>query len=392
MTTNLKCVFAMGVALELFAVGCNSSTTRAGSVLEAQLGNCPTFKCLSGGHSRRLHSQSVVAGDVCQLPPNGAVLDSVAFHELDADVGQAVDGLSITRFEDADKHPLTLIVDGDELTGVTASGKILRGSDLVNAYLFLVDSAGDTRYYLRIDSVGTTPFLTGDGGVTHTYYFYWRRIDLEGTTEEALCTPPVGDDWLGLDGKAFIFGSDHYDDIAKTVTVLDGTRFNVACAGTTFAKMHLLRHTTAGSDAAHTTTAYQRQALFKMMYANYCYTGREGGQSFTYIGFPVLATNAYGWFPSGGLNLTTVPNSDVSTIEAIWDASGAVCLEQPRMQGYAPVGGDPDILGQVRVACPKLPSCTELGKTLPSLLANWQEYGYVLSANPPPPTQCPPVD
>src|SRR5262249_20924540 len=100
------------------------------------------------------------------------------------------------------------------------------------------------------------------------------------------------------------------------------TWFNVACAGGAPAKMHLLRHTFAGNaDAAHATSEDQRQAVMRMLVADYC----GNGVAHTQDGVPLLFSYDQDWQP--------IYRQKVAAgiqIEAIWSPTGAVCLNTPR--------------------------------------------------------------
>jgi hypothetical protein len=349
----------------LLAASC-SAPGGSGDPGGAARADCPVYKCpppsVAAGQLRS------AAAPACGR--SGAVLGARTFHELDANVKLAVDGLRITAFEDAQKQPLTLVIDGDELTARDSTGAIRRGSELDDSYLYLVEEPSKVsppaQYYLHLTGAGTTPFWVG-GGLAHAYRFTYLRLG--DSVEQPLCqppvnrTPPLDEKWNDLADRALVFGTDHYDELAKTVAVQASTRFNLACAGTSFATMHLTRHTTAGSDAGHTTTREQRQAMFKMLYADYCGTGR----SFTWDDYPVDYSNATGWYSTPGM-------SSGPTYEAIWNEFGAVCLDVPRLEGAAD-----GIDVRIRDECKKvLPPCTKAGN--PSDISGWWLFGYVLSA------------
>jgi hypothetical protein len=349
----------------LFAVSCSEPPRfgdPAGELISSTYGNCPVYKCPPSSSVAKPTSFRAVESSCRSI---GALLGGRAFHELDTDFDNAVDGLRITAVEDAQKQPLTLMIEGDELTARDSTGTIRRGNELLDTYLYLVDEASKLspppQYYLHLTDVGTTAFRVGDG-LAHTYTFSYRRLG-DGSGEQSLCTAPRDDAaWMDLAFKAFVFGGDHYDDRAKTVDVRADTRFNIACAGTGFATMHLNRHTTAGSDAGHITTREQRQAMFKMLYADYCGTGR----SFTFEDYPIEYENATGWFWKYG-----IPGG--STYEAIWNENGAVCLDEPRLTGAVE-----DIVHDIEGACKPPPPCTSLKH--PDI-GDWAKLGYVLSSN-----------
>ena len=125
-----------------------------------------------------------------------------------------------------------------------------------------------------------------------------------------------GTRWESIKGMAVIFRGDRYDEKAKTVNETGGTDtwFNIACAGTTVAKMHLLRHTWAGNrDGRRPTSENQRQAVLKMLVADYC----GNGKPFTVDGHPLVYAYNKAWEPS--VDFTTA-----ASLDAVWNASHAV--------------------------------------------------------------------
>ncbi len=136
--------------------------------------------------------------------------------------------------------------------------------------------------------------------------------------------------WDKVKASAFAFEGDHYNKAKKTVHKADRSSglFNLACYGAAPAKMHLLRHTTAGSDPtggpARTTTFPQRTAMLKAITADYCGDGR----AWTADGTELQWTDAKGWFTSPDLDLTSCEAQ--SMIEGVWGAEGALCLNKPR--------------------------------------------------------------
>lgn len=284
----------------------------------------------------------------------------LSFHELDASgVNANSAGIKYKSFADAAGNPLTLEVVGHELSGTDKSGTVLRRAALVGAMLEL-EQAGQP-YPVRIRAVGQVDFWVAPREPIPTYTFEYRPPGGDFTT---LCkATTLSSEWKGTAVQlALVFQGDRYDAAKKTV-IATGTAvdawFNIACAGTAVAKMHLLRHTDAGSTGPYQTTPDQRQAMLKMVTDDICGTG----QSFTVDGEEVYYTDQRGWY---GWPFSAVP----ATYESIWTPKGALCLNEPRrLKEDATVG--PAVAG----ACPALPPCQPL-------LANWQASGYGLSANP----------
>jgi len=349
------------------------------------------------------------AGLCSSCPGNAATVgDGIVFDELNTQIGVTAGGPALKTVTLPNGHDGQLLAKGqvfsasDIVTGRVFSGAALRG-------LILTIGMPDGREYQlelhRVDGVPieglpepvrTTPFrfYVSPLDVVHDYDFvvkktkqrYGMRVPCAGASDddrcpdgafkEHLCTNPVvTQDLLWTDYKAaVIFTGDHFD---KTRTVLDqkgGGWFFLACDGTAAAKMHLLRHTAAGSYAGdpgsnvdpRTTTLDQRTAMLKAITADYC----GDGNTWTGDGTPLYWTDARGWFPSAPdrSDLFTRVRSGSLPVEAIWGASGALCLNGPRRRptkGGLCLGGDlsrapaveaPEVLG----ACSRaVPPCSQ---------------------------------
>ena len=110
-----------------------------------------------------------------------------------------------------------------------------------------------------------------------------------------------------------LFRGESYDPGKKTVTRTNQSDgwFNIACAGAAPAKMHLLRHTTAGSDAKHKPTTAQRTAMLKMLTADYC----GDGKAWTADGTPLDYTDARAWYATPAFQPGAV---HPDAVEAVW--------------------------------------------------------------------------
>jgi len=151
---------------------------------------------------------------------------------------------------------------------------------------------------------------------------------------EHICNGKLSSDddlWKTHHASAIVFEGDRYDADNKTVSELTDKEvgwFNLACAGTAPYKMHMLRHTKAGSitpdGTDRTTTIPQRTAMLKAITADYCGDGR----GWTGDGTKLYWTDARGWFQYPSANIVAEPDS--KGIEAIWGPNGALCLNTPR--------------------------------------------------------------
>ncbi len=245
---------------------------------------------------------------------NTPVVNGWTFSELDLAGAPNDAGISLAGLVKNGQH-YQPTVDGDRLRGKSLAPKLyadIEGYDLVGATLLL--RAPDMIYPVVIDGVYYTDFFVAPGAPVEALAMY---VDLPGTGSPWLCKNLDG----GADAAAILFRGDRYDPHTKEVIATGddaGTWFNIACAGSALAKLHLNRHTEAGSDADHTTTLAQRQALLKMYVADYCGTG----ESFTLPGEPLHWANREGWSKLDGNE----------TFESYWDAGGALCLDEARLE------------------------------------------------------------
>jgi hypothetical protein len=213
----------------------------------------------------------------------------------------------------------------------------LTGSDLAGVELELRDAAGG-RAAIQIAGVDETTYWAGPVETLTTY-----RLTFTSATHplpQPLCAAG--------ENQALLFGGDRYDADHKTVTATGPATagwFNIACAGTALAKLHLTRHTEASQHVK--TTAVERQAMLKMFTADVC----GDGTAFTVHGQPLLWADAN--------HLTSFADKPAS-LEAVWTDRGAVCLDTPRR---------PELAAAIAARCGPLPRCTD-------------QRGYVISANP----------
>jgi hypothetical protein len=166
-------------------------------------------------------------------------------------------------------------------------------------------------------------FWLGPKERIETYRLVYTAPDTPGETP--LCNDPPDDGGSGTPPwqrplEAILYTGDRYDALQKRVIVDRESRgwFNIACAGSVLAKLHLTRHTTAGSNDDYATSQAQRQAMLKMYVSDVCGTGH----AWTKKGTPLHWTNNRGWGDLDGNEFAH---------EALWDENGAVCLDVHRL-------------------------------------------------------------
>lgn len=261
------------------------------------------------------------------------------FHELNLHGASNAAGFAVVGIRKGNT-PYDLEVKGSTLTAHprTANGSPLTGAALVGLVLDLRDASGDA-YALQFAAAGATTYWAGSPDVVPVY-----SLTYTGAVQhmpQPLCT-------AGLN-EAILFTGDRYDAARKTVTATGAPTegwVNIACAATALAKLYLVRHTEASQQVP--TTRAERQAMLKMFTADVC----GDGTSFTVHGQPLLWADAKGITRFGA-----TPDAH----EAVWNETGAVCMDQPRR---------PELADAITARCGPLPRCTA------------QSRGHVTSANP----------
>jgi hypothetical protein len=291
----------------------------------------------------------------CNL--NAASLgDGLFFHELHPLGLPNTVGVSLVLFESSRGVRLKPHVVQDQLLGIDAAGAVYAGYELLDARIHL--AKGTERIIVRISRVEWVGFWVGAANQVPVYTFMYtrpstpnRELNVCTTTETEHAVPTTA---------ALVFTGDRYDAVHKTVSDRTNGFFNVACAGSAMAKMHLLRHTAAGQDATHTTSLKDRTAMLKMLTADVCGTGR----SFTRDGEAVFYTDWRNWHPfQPGL---------LGKYESIWTDTGAICLDEPRRERE----DGPTVAHDIALECGLvLPSCAPL-------VGSWTTVGYGLTRNP----------
>lgn len=314
---------------------------------------------------------AAATGTRCDLWGCGAnsasVGDGIIFDELDW-TGREPNksGTVITGAYDQYGTPVQLRVQRHELYAVALDGsREYHDNDLLNTIVKLKHPTAS--FELRIDGVDQQS-LQFWSGVTEAVpsYLIHARITSDDGFKELICKHDVvGEDprWASAPHNAIAFQWDRYDAPSKTVYAdPSSTWFNLACAGTAVAKMHLQRHTEAGAYLANGTRAYpttiaERQALLKMFTADFC--GK--GKSYTVDGTPL-------WYldQTGSMSNAFIWDSSIATYEAVWTANGAACLDVPRLAPYD--RNSIDCAGM-------LPACTPM--------MGWSTRGYIASGVPP---------
>lgn len=355
--------------------------------------------CRTGQVDTRTETQAIepIGCDEFGCGSNSAWLgEGIVFHELDMagafnDVnlkivaGQSFDGQG---WPQSLGNPITLEVVGDQLCERTAGGEIIPifSPHYDNASMLLQHTVNSvtTYYRLRFAQVNYTNFwdMPAYEPKVPVYDIRFQQVTSPSqipTKNDQLCSPNVSDEWGSIKGEALLFTGDRYVAARKIVTQPPkDTWFNVACAGSAIAKLHLLHYTLAGGvDHVHPpavyrrTTVLERQTMLRLITAAYCPDGR----SFTTNGVRLM----YDWNqpdpsqPDWSSPYPIIPGT--GTFEAIWksDGSGAECLHIPRLL-TTPPNNEPTGFA-VHEDC-QLRACSDWD------IANWRSEGYAASAAP----------
>lgn len=226
--------------------------------------------------------------------------------------------------------PYTPTVVADQLRASHPVFGTKVGAQLTNGYFEVITVTGT--YKIRVLNVhpkGMSPvtFWTGPASQVETYELAFEYPN--GTMGDRLCQNPPEQDAHDSTGatwnaplEAILFTGDRYD--AQTRTVRDikpqTTRdwFNIACAGSSLAKLHLNRHTSASVTLGYFAPLQARQAMLKMYASDICGSGKV----FTHKGVPLHWANSPGWKQLTGMEFA---------FEAVWDDKGAQCLDTHRL-------------------------------------------------------------
>ena len=299
---------------------------------------------------------------------NGPLVTGYQFHELDENGAVNDAGFKLLYLE-KDGKSFRADVERDRLYARPFSNPYevaLSGPGLVGSKLVL--QRGVDTYAIHILGVHvTTKFWIG-GGYVETYELGYTGPSVP--SPRALCSNPPNVKEQG-DGsywpaplEAILFTGDRYDADALTVTAADyasaGGWFNIACAGSVLAKLHLNRHTTPGSDSTHTTNRYERQAMLKMYTSDLC----GDGTPWTVQGTPLRWENARQWKLLGG---------GEKSYEGLWTSNGAYCLDVHRLWAQYQMSINPGCY---------IPRCTGVRYADPNFPDVFPRGTHFLTANP----------
>lgn len=266
---------------------------------------------------------------------NSATIDGHEMHELNTAGAQNAEGFAIAGFVKGSAS-FTPVVTNGRLTGLPPFWWLPRisGQGLVGAQL-LISYFGTPAYVITITDVANATYATYPQDPIETYHFVWASMGNRNDVHDLCPTPPASTgtrlddeagDWTPFAlrshmGSAFtlLFEGDRINAIDKTIssTVFDTSWFNIGCAGHTLSKMHLTHNTGISRPGGWQATHDVRQAVLKMLVADYC----RNGTPHTVTGVPL------DWYDYNSVTYF----APAHTLEARWDAGGAMCVGIPRI-------------------------------------------------------------
>ncbi len=244
------------------------------------------------------------------------------------------------------------IINGSQLIARHSSGFMVSGANLTGGFFNINTPTGP--YRLKIQTVNpkatsNVVFWIGPSQQIETYELTWSG---PGGTSGRVCTnpPPSEDSGEGAGHnwnqrfEAILFTGDRYhkDSMRVTQTSYTTTQgwFNIGCAGSVLAKLHLNRHTTAGSTLGYTSGRLERQTMLKMYVSDVCGNGSTWTKAGTKLHFQQVGN----WAKLTGTEFA---------FESQWGPEGALCMDTHRLGDlYVAPGPGPKIADECAVpAC-----------------------------------------
>jgi hypothetical protein len=310
-------------------------------------------------------ARSYLNGDSCdeagQCPTNSPVIGTYVLHDLSTRAGEINDqGLRIDRFT-LGASELDFRVEEGRILAKNNGVIVAQGRALLGGLLWLRnESPNGANYIVKIadvTTVGMWALLSPDQvrPRIEVYRLQWTldtgEVPPAGPAWKPICEAAMpSDDHIDLDVPApgggtpsslinptfppfhrsetyvprdviFVAEGDRLNAATREVVGFDPAWFNIGCAGHLLAKMHLMGHVAATAPMGYAATIPERQAMMKMLSADYCGTGK----AFTVSGVRVQWHDHRRWF-----EYSPYPAPTWYDVEARWDETGATCLGSPR--------------------------------------------------------------
>jgi hypothetical protein len=261
-----------------------------------------------------------------------------------------------------------------------------------DAWLVLESNKDGRQYIVEVYDIDHDQLYWTKSPDTHAIETYWFRYTLPrycthiGSITTCTWYAPLCQDKPDKGAMAMpavVFEGEVYDPTMFTVNdtlmippnLAVGTWFNVACAGSIPAKMHMIRETRAAAKDVPVLpppSKETRRGFMNAWAAKYCGPDKSYTQNGHSIRIRDLGNTLRSDF-NVGFEDEDVLNHD-AVIEAVWGANGALCLNQPRDESYTQAG--------------VIAECGSHGYVLPTcpadVLDSWKAMAGVvaLTANP----------
>ena len=265
---------------------------------------------------------------------NSSTMGPWEFHELNTAGLPNLEDIRVLNFQ-LGGNTYTPQVVGTELR-ITSGSTTLGGTAVQGGWFNLQTPSGVWKLKVMKVNPGAVVYWVGPATSMYTYELKYEAPGM--TNPEPVChNPPNRDSGEGITHtwkaplEAILFTGDRYDRDHKEVSTLDTANwFNIACAGSALAKLHLNRHTTAGTTFGWSTAVLKRQAMLKMYTSDIC----GNGYSWTNAGVPLHWQDNSSWMMLTGTEWA---------FEARWTAYGAACIDTHRLGSLYtdPVDGFP---------------------------------------------------
>lgn len=321
---------------------------------------------------------------------NTGTVNGVYFSNLSLAKKLNTSGVQLIGFDLLPAGMTQLDVVNDRFVAYNADRSQSRwGQNLVGAELKVLVNKEEFRIKITQVHLSDPPgwwAANNNIGRLETYELQWRNPNAlppsSPSTLTQLCrAEPAAGGTLQFD--AIIFEGELYKDDTKQryVPLASEGWFNVACMGSAVAKEFMMRHTQVSKPPIDNTSPAERQALMNAWTANYC----GDGVSFTKTGEPLRMRDNKKWIhPASGwsweYDIGHEPDGELPQLvsyEAIWNETGAVCLNTPRREDK-----EADIYDTIVAHCEEvghpLPTCSDDGLAP----IGWESQGHILTANP----------
>jgi len=285
--------------------------------------------------------------DPLTCPGNTNIYVGTPFNEFDdLRVSFSTRGFKIINVTHNGLNVPVFTANGAQIHAVRSDNVVLDGLNAVGIVARILHTSGK-QFDMTIEQAQYVPYYVGPGLAIVGYYITYREVGTHDNYD--LCAYKEVVDSDGLMGTWAVFQKgDRFDPDTGVITASDlavGSWVTVGCAGDATIKMLRDRNGYAVNPAS---TPAQRQATVLMISASYC----GPGKAYTKLGTPLTWVDKVGH-----------PMGAITSIEAVWDSTGATCIRKPRF--VAPEA----------VTC--VPQCDD------QAIAHWTDH-WIMSANPVP--------